>query len=48
MMTLAEINKILATCERKRDRQAEALKQTEREIEAWGGLRREKEKETKK
>lgn len=49
MMTIAEINKILATCQRKRARQVEALDQTDRELAAWTDLLTSKLKqETKK
>lgn len=47
MMTIAQINKILATCERKYERQEQALEQTRREITAWVDLRNAKEQETK-
>lgn len=47
-MTIAEINKILATCQTKYERQERALEQTRREITAWVDLRTAKEKETKK
>jgi len=48
MMTIQEIDKILATCARKLERQQYAVDQTTREIAAWNDLRAAKVKDLAK